>query len=120
MGGDAPRRLLHRPNYWFGKTSERGRCGMAKWLANARFIFGALALTFIVALTGPALAQQPSSVNPTASSVKEDQLCQEMNRISGRCTIPDQKACTIEQPAGRNWREFHQKTLPWIGAIAIL
>ncbi|MFT2520375.1 hypothetical protein ACMWQB_29555, partial [Escherichia coli] len=24
------------------------------------------------------------------------------------------------QPAGRSWREFHQNTLPWIGAIAIL
>jgi formate dehydrogenase subunit gamma len=52
--------------------------------------------------------------------VKEDQLFREMNRISGRCTLPDQKACTIEQPAGRDWREFHQVTLPWIGAIAIL
>src|SRR6185436_18941918 len=77
------------------------------------------------AVAAPAGAQQPqrnpdSSVNPTASSVKEDQLFKEMNRISGRCTIPDQKACTIEQPAGRDWREFHQKTLPWIGAIAVL
>src|SRR3954470_21644778 len=92
----------------------------AKWLAQARFIIGALALVFIVAVATPTLAQQPSSVNPTASSVKEDQLFGEMNRISGRCSIPDQKACTIEQPAGRDWREFHQKTLPWIGAIAII
>ena len=91
---------------------------MTKWLAHARTIIGALALVFIVAV--PAQAQQPASVNPTASSVKEDQLFKEMNRISGRCTLPDQKACTIEQPAGRDWREFHQKTLPWIGAIAIL
>jgi len=93
---------------------------MTKWLAHARFIIGALALVFVVALAAPSGAQQPSSVNPTASSVKEDQLFKEMNRISGRCSIPDQKACTIEQPAGRDWREFHQKTLPWIGAIAIL
>ena len=92
----------------------------AKWLAQARFIIGALALVFIVAVATPTLAQQPSSVNPTASSVKEDQLFTEMNRISGRCSIPDQKACTLEQPAGRDWREFHQKTLPWIGAIAII
>src|SRR5437763_17189947 len=93
---------------------------MAKWLAQARFIVGALALMVIVAGATPTLAQQPSSVNPTASSVKEDQLFTEMNRISGRCSIPDQKACTIEQPAGRDWREFHQQTLPWIGAIAVL
>jgi len=98
---------------------------MTKWLAQARFIIGALALLLVVALATPSGAQQvqrnpDNSVNPTASSVKEDQLFKEMNRISGRCSIPDQKACTIEQPAGRDWRAFHQKTLPWIGAIAIL
>src|SRR5436190_15344523 len=92
----------------------------AKWLAQARFIVGALALMLIVAVATPVLAQQPSSVNPTASSVKEDQLFTEMNRISGRCTLPDQKACTIEQPAGRDWRQFHEVTLRWIGTIAIV
>ena len=50
----------------------------------------------------------------------EDKLLQELDRITGRCTLPDQKACTIEQPAGRDWRHFHQVTLPWIGGIAIL
>jgi len=72
----------------------------------------------------PVSAQQQrnpdNSVNPTASSVKEDQLFQELNRITGRCTLPDQKACTIEQPAGRDWRQFHEGALPWIGGIAIL
>jgi formate dehydrogenase subunit gamma len=77
-------------------------------------------LLFAVAVTAPASAQQPTSVNPTASSVKEDQLLRELNRISGRCTLPDQKACTIEQPAGRDWRQFHQETLPLIGGIAII
>jgi formate dehydrogenase subunit gamma len=136
-GGDAAGRLLQRPARMIPKSGtrfsdkimrkrefsgaqEQGGRGMAKWLAQARFIIGALALVFVVAMAAPASAQQPSSVNPTASSVKEDQLLAEMNRISGRCTIPDQKACTIEQPAGRDWREFHQKTLPWVGAIATL
>jgi formate dehydrogenase subunit gamma len=93
---------------------------MARLLAHARFIVGALALAFVIAVAAPAAAQQPSSVNPTASSVKEDQLLQQLGRIDGRCTLPDQKACLIEQPAGRSWREFHEKTLPTIGAIAIL
>jgi formate dehydrogenase subunit gamma len=93
---------------------------MARVLAQARFIIGALALMFVVVIATPAQAQQPSSVNPTASSVKEEQLLRELNRISGRCTLPDQKACTIEQPAGRDWRAFHQETLPMIGAIAIV
>jgi formate dehydrogenase subunit gamma len=96
---------------------------MPKLSARLRFIVGAMALALVVAVAAPAAAQQrnpDSSVNPTASSVREDQLLNELNRISGRCTIPDQKACTIEQPAGRDWRHFHEVTLRWIGAISIL
>ena len=32
---------------------------MAKWLAHARFIIGALALMLVVAVAAPASAQQP-------------------------------------------------------------
>jgi formate dehydrogenase subunit gamma len=83
-------------------------------------ILAALALVWLTGLAVPVAAQQPTSVNPTASSVKEQQLLQQLQRIEGRCTIPDQKACTIEQPAGRDWRRFHNVTLRWLGAIAIL
>jgi formate dehydrogenase subunit gamma len=93
---------------------------MAKLLARLRAIIPALGIVALLALTLPAAAQQPTSVNPTASSVNERKLLQEMDRITGRCTLPDQKACTIEQPTGRDWRQFHQVTLRWIGAIAIL
>jgi formate dehydrogenase subunit gamma len=93
---------------------------MATLLTRIRFIVGAMALAFIVACAAPAGAQQPTAVNPTASSVNEDQLLSQLNRISGHCTLPDQKACTIEQPAGRDWRHFHEVTLRWIGAISIL
>src|SRR5262249_1710099 len=102
---------------------DGGSCKMTKVTARIRFMLGALALALVVAVAAPAGAQQrnpDNSVNPTASSVKEDQLFKELDRISGRCTIPDQKACTIEQPAGREWRHFHEVTLRWIGAIAIL
>ena len=30
------------------------------------------------------------------------------------------KSYTLEQPAGRDWRHFHNVTLRWIGGIAIL
>jgi formate dehydrogenase subunit gamma len=96
---------------------------MPMLLTRIRFVIGALVLAVVVACAAPASAQQrnpDNSVNPTASSVKEDQLLNELNRISGRCTLPDQKACTIEQPAGRDWRQFHQVTLRWLGAISIL
>ncbi|MBI5319653.1 formate dehydrogenase subunit gamma [Bradyrhizobium sp.] len=80
---------------------------------------GTWALLLLVALAAPVQAQQPSSVNPTASSVKEQQLLQELNRIQGRVSIPDKRSGMLEQP-GRDWRNFHEVTLRWIGGIVIL
>ena len=85
---------------------------------HLRFVAGALALACMVALATPGQAQQP--VNPTASAVQEQQLLQELGRIEGRGTLPDARSRLIEQPAGRDWRQFSQVTLPWIGAIAII
>lgn len=69
-------------------------------------------------------AQAPTSVNPTALSVQEQQLLRQLNpqapTVSGRISIPDQTAANLIQPAGRDWRDFHQKTLPWIAAVAVL
>ena len=93
---------------------------MTKLVAKFRIVVGVLALLALATAALPAAAQQPTSVDPQASAVKENQLLQEFNRISGRCTLPDQKACTIEQPAGRDWRHFHEVTLRWIGGIVIL
>jgi formate dehydrogenase subunit gamma len=52
--------------------------------------------------------------------VHEQQLLQQQNKIRGLGTIPDAKSYTIEQPAGRGWRQFQEVTLHWIGAVAIL
>jgi formate dehydrogenase subunit gamma len=82
-----------------------------------RVILGAWAFLLIVLTSMPSSAQQ---VNPTASSVKEQQLLQELNRIQGRVSIPDQRSGVLEQPAGRDWREFRNVTLRWIGGIAIV
>jgi len=87
-----------------------------------RSAVGAFALLSI-ALVVPASAQQPNpniAVNPTASSVKEDQLLREMRIISGRGSIPDVKSYNIEQPDGRAWRQFHELWLPKIGGTAII
>jgi len=74
-------------------------------------------LLFVAAAPVPSAAQQN---NPTASSVKEQQLLQELNRIQGRVSIPDKRSGVLEQPQGREWREFHNVTLRWVGGIAIL
>ncbi|MDP2410690.1 MAG: formate dehydrogenase subunit gamma [Pseudolabrys sp.] len=97
---------------------------MAGFLAHARLIIGALALMFVVAAAGPVAAQQPSSVNPSGQAVSEDQLLNALQNsggiISGRVTIPDARSATLIQPAGQDWRSFHERTLKWIGAISVL
>lgn len=93
---------------------------MAKLVAHMRLIAGAVALAFMVALSAPVSAQQPSSVNPTADAVKEQQLLQQLKMIQGRGTIPDVRSYVLEHPVGRDWQEFHNVTLRWIGGIAIL
>lgn len=83
--------------------------------------FAALLLAFVVT-TVPATAQQPSSVNPTAQSVKEEQLMRALkpgDQLTGRITIPDPKAASLIQP-GRDWRSFNQETLPKLGTYAVL
>ena len=95
---------------------------MARFLAQARFIIVAFAVALTFAIASPAGAQQPSSVNPNAAAVKEQQLLNALQNgtVSGRVTIPDQKSGALIQPGGRDWRHFHEVTLRWIGAIAIL
>jgi len=93
---------------------------MKSFASGLRLVVAALALAVLALAVSPAGAQQPSSVNPTADAVKEDQLLQQFHRIQGRGTIPDTKSYVIEQPAGRAWREFHEVTLRWVGGIAIV
>ncbi|HEY2135149.1 MAG TPA: formate dehydrogenase subunit gamma [Xanthobacteraceae bacterium] len=97
---------------------------------TCRAALAIVALFGLVVLAHPASAQQPSAqqpsvqqpklVDPDASSVKEDQLLQQMRIIRGRGTIPDTKSYNLEQPAGREWRQFREVILPWFGAIAIV
>jgi formate dehydrogenase subunit gamma len=93
---------------------------MAKLVAHMRLIAGAMALAFMVAMSAPVSAQQPSSVDPNAAAVKEQQLLQQLKSIQGRGTIPDVRSYVLEHPIGRGWQEFHNVTLRWIGGIAIL
>src|SRR5262249_20783307 len=95
----------------------RRRQPMTNLLARIRIALVAVAVLMIAGFAAPASAQQ---VNPTAESVNEQTLLQELNKIQGRGSIPDTKAWVIQQPRGRDWREFHEVTLKWIGAIAIV
>ena len=89
---------------------------MAKLSALIRLTVGALALAFVLAIAAPA----PVSAQGNQGAVTEQQLLQQLKTIQGRVSIPDRKSATLEQPAGRDWRHFHQVTLHWIGGIAII
>ena len=91
---------------------------MTRGVVQIRFIAAVVAFAVMLVFAAPVGAQQP--VNPTASSVKEEQLLQQLKRIQGRGTIPDTKSYVIEQPEGRDWRHFHEVTLRWIGAVSII
>jgi formate dehydrogenase subunit gamma len=101
--------------------------------------FAALALIAAVGLTAPGFAttssegpanrggttanavQGPASgSNPTASAVTEEQLFQQLDRLSGRVTIPDANAALLHQPQGRDYRTFREGILPWLGGILVV
>src|SRR6476646_7836451 len=98
----------------------QGEKRMAKFIAHMRLMAGTLAFALMVAISAPVSAQQPSTVNPTADAVKEQQLLQQLKTIQGRGTIPDVRSYVLEHPVGRNWQQFHSVTLRWIGGIAIV
>jgi formate dehydrogenase subunit gamma len=84
-------------------------------------------LALLLALLGtvPALAQAPTPQpftdrgQPSAAEL-ELQAALKGGLISGRVTIPDQRAANLIQPEGRDWRVFHNRTLAWIGGVAVL
>ena len=96
---------------------------MATTCTRLRLLIAALTFCLAAAFGAPVMAQQqkqPTEVNPMAQSVKERELLKELNKIQGRSSLPDARTRVLEQPAGRDWRQFHQVTLRWVAAIAIL
>jgi formate dehydrogenase subunit gamma len=93
---------------------------MIRRYLGAGRLLGVLTIVLMLACAFPAGAQQPTSVDPDAHAVSEQQLLQQLDKIQGRGTLPDAKSAVIEHPAGREWRHFHEVTLRWIGGIAML
>jgi formate dehydrogenase subunit gamma len=93
---------------------------MQAFCVAARIALGALALVFFLTLALPALAQQNAPVDPQASVQSEETLLQQFPRIEGVIDQPNLRERVLIQPDGRIWDHFHEVTLRWIGAIAIL
>ena len=75
-------------------------------------------------LTGTADAQQPTRVNPDGDAVSEQKLLDalkgDQSNITGRISIPDSRAGSLIQPAGRDWRSYRDTTLPRVGLVSIV
>ena len=74
-------------------------------------------------IAGVAAAPAFAQTNPGAPSRAEEMEVQALLRgetVHGRVTIPDQRAANLIQPQGREWREFHNVTLAWVGGVAVL
>lgn len=89
---------------------------------TVRTLLAAATLALAGFLAAPAEAQAP--INPTATSVKEQQLLNALKggegAVAGRVSIPDAKSANLIKPAGRDWSAFHQGTLRTVGGVAIL
>ena len=71
----------------------------------------------------PSLAQKlgpDGAPSPDGSAVSEQQLLQQVPRITGRIDIPDAKSAVLMQPAGRVWDWFHEVALHWFGAVVLI
>ena len=100
-------------------------------MRRATTLFSTLLVAAMLAGPGafaPALAQNPiqadgvnpTGARPTADSVNEEFLFKQKDTITGRVSIPDGKSAYLIQPQGREYQNFREGWLPWIGAIAIL
>jgi formate dehydrogenase subunit gamma len=94
-----------------------------------RGLLAVAAVVLAIGGTDPVAAQhgqdrnpitQPNSTNPTANAVREEDLLNRLQMLEGRVSIPDGKAAILQQPQGRDYRQFREGWLPWIGGIAIL
>ena len=70
---------------------------------------------------GPVVGTPTNPVAPTATADElELQKMLTGGRIAGRVSIPDERSDVLIQPEGRAWRDFHNRTLAWVGGIAVL
>jgi len=97
-------------------------------MRRAKTLLSTLFVAATLGVAAPAFAQNPiqaDGVNPmgarpTADSVNEEFLFKQSDKIQGRISIPDRKAANLIQPQGREYQNFREGWLPWIGALAIL
>jgi len=86
-------------------------------MTNVWRLLALLLLVLPLATAEPARAQDHASPRETATvPAGEMQMFQQLQGdVQGRVSIPDQRAGTLIQPGGKDWRDFWRETSPWVG-----
>ncbi len=80
------------------------------------------AMLFAICVFAQPLAAQ-QTFKPTEQAAKEQQLLDALKSggaVSGRVSIPDERAAYLIRPAGRTWEDFRRGPLVWTVTIALL
>jgi formate dehydrogenase subunit gamma len=68
----------------------------------------------------PVTAPPPEGARGPTAEERELEAALKGERIEGRISIPNQSAGVLVQPEGRDWRVFHNRTLPWVAGVAVV
>ncbi|MBO1075102.1 formate dehydrogenase subunit gamma [Roseomonas marmotae] len=68
----------------------------------------------------PVTAPPPEGTRGPTAEERELEAALKGERIEGRISIPNQSAGVLVQPEGRDWRVFHNRTLPWVAGTAVV
>jgi formate dehydrogenase subunit gamma len=79
-------------------------------------LFAAVIATCVV---GTPLWAQSSASNPNANAVSEQMLLRQLDKVQGRVDLPDKRESVLIQPAGHEWRFFHEVVLNVFGICAM-
>ncbi len=90
-----------------------------------RRIVAAIALGLGVAIVSAPLIAPSATAQisaPASPAAAQEQLLLQylQGDVRGRVSIPDQRAATLIQPAGRAFAETWRTTMKWVGAVSIL
>lgn len=90
---------------------------------NHKLINGLAALALAFTTSGAMAQQSTDPVNPTALSVHEDKLLNELKlgeTISGRITIPAESAADLQKPTNKVWMSVNLDIVDWLIIVAVL
>ncbi len=91
-------------------------------MLHHRLLATLAALLLSAGIASAQVSGTPTNPLPVPTQAEEVELQKALTggRVEGRITIPDDRLASLIQPAGKDWRDFHNRTLTLVGGIAVL